>query len=187
MVWRLYGLNIAGPRLLSLIWSNPRVFQTRRTFIHMDISQDLPDPKHVVDHETQKNASAVRGTRILIQSRTAPTFVLRCSRRLAACIFCSIYFRGLPSQDYRHTDFVELTAPLLTPAALPIVFNDCSLAFCFHQQLHALLLARLYDKLDCQRTPTFQSAESCQTGGVCGQAAATNCCKLQDTEQLSWQ
>ncbi|CAE7647879.1 unnamed protein product, partial [Symbiodinium necroappetens] len=29
-------------------------------------------------------------------------------------------------QDYRHTDFVELTAPLLSPAALPIVFNQCT-------------------------------------------------------------
>jgi hypothetical protein len=32
------------------------------------------------------------------------------------------------AEDYRHTDFVELTAPILTMAALPMIFNDCSLA-----------------------------------------------------------
>ena len=36
--------------------------------------------------------------------------------------------KSRPTEDYRHTDFVELTAPLLTPAALPIVFNDCGSA-----------------------------------------------------------
>ena len=32
------------------------------------------------------------------------------------------------AEDYRHMDFVELTAPILTMAALPMIFNDCSLA-----------------------------------------------------------
>jgi len=40
----------------------------------------------------------------------------------------SIWIFERPSSkcDYRHTDFVELTAPLLSPAALPIVFNQCT-------------------------------------------------------------
>lgn len=37
-----------------------------------------------------------------------------------------IFERPSPKCDYRHTDFVELTAPLLSPAALPIVFNQCT-------------------------------------------------------------
>eukprot|EP00913_Durusdinium_trenchii_P021192 g19908.t1 len=31
-----------------------------------------------------------------------------------------------PRCDYRHTDFVELTAPLLSMAALPLIFNECT-------------------------------------------------------------
>ena len=38
----------------------------------------------------------------------------------------SALWEQLPAEDYRHTDFVELTAPLLSPAALPIVFNQCT-------------------------------------------------------------
>lgn len=37
-----------------------------------------------------------------------------------------------PNCDYRHTDFVELTAPILTMAALPMIFNDCSK--CIHDK-----------------------------------------------------
>lgn len=37
-----------------------------------------------------------------------------------------------PNCDYRHTDFVELTAPILTMVALPMIFNDCS--NCIHDK-----------------------------------------------------
>ncbi|CAK9099073.1 unnamed protein product [Durusdinium trenchii] len=37
-----------------------------------------------------------------------------------------------PRCDYRHTDFVELTAPLLSMAALPLIFNECS--SCIHEK-----------------------------------------------------
>lgn len=40
--------------------------------------------------------------------------------------------RPNPNCDYRHTDFVELTAPILTTTALPLIFNDCN--NCIHNK-----------------------------------------------------
>eukprot|EP00438_Fugacium_kawagutii_P004395 Skav225521 [mRNA] locus=scaffold2440:53741:58416:+ [translate_table: standard] len=37
-----------------------------------------------------------------------------------------------PNCDYRHTDFVELTAPILSIMALPMIFNDCR--GCIHDE-----------------------------------------------------
>ncbi|CAE7486268.1 unnamed protein product [Symbiodinium pilosum] len=80
------------------------------------------EPQHV-DAQSSKASSLQEQAHQVIMEQSDVS-ASRSREELQSSIWT--FERPSPKCDYRHTDFVELTAPLLSPAALPIVFNDCT-------------------------------------------------------------
>ncbi|CAJ1334114.1 unnamed protein product [Effrenium voratum] len=78
-------------------------------------------PKAKPHHQERAHNHPVRSS--LTQEEAAGLELGKTGERSESAIW--IFERPSSSCDYRHTDFVELTAPLLTRTALPVVFNDC--------------------------------------------------------------
>mmetsp|Transcript_28528 Transcript_28528/g.67791 ORF Transcript_28528/g.67791 Transcript_28528/m.67791 type:complete len:372 (+) Transcript_28528:80-1195(+) len=79
-------------------------------------------PKAKPHHQERAHNHPVRSS--LTQEEAAGLELGKTGERSESAIW--IFERPSSSCDYRHTDFVELTAPLLTRTALPVVFNDCT-------------------------------------------------------------